>query len=91
MHCVWMAIYVGPHLLLANTQGGYPPTPRTERMRGSATRDGCRDATVILRFIFLPFVTATFCSFAVLSFYVSLFSILLFAIIFFAVLYFAVL
>jgi hypothetical protein len=27
MHCVWMAIYVGPHLLLANTQGGFPPSP----------------------------------------------------------------
>ncbi len=41
------AIYVGPHLLLANTQRGVPPPPREERRRGPAARDGCRASTAV--------------------------------------------
>ncbi len=28
--CIYEAIYIGPNLLLANTQGGSPPAPRRE-------------------------------------------------------------
>jgi hypothetical protein len=41
--CVYEAIYLGPHRLLANTQGGSPsPPPREKRRRESAARLDCR-------------------------------------------------
>jgi hypothetical protein len=46
MRCVCTAIYIGPHLLYVNAQGGpHPPPPREERRRGSSARLGCRAST----------------------------------------------
>jgi hypothetical protein len=53
MRCVCTAIYIGPHLLHANKQGGSPsPPPRKERRRESAARLGCRASTDLLKISF---------------------------------------
>jgi hypothetical protein len=52
---------VGPHLLLANTQRGSPPAPRSAE-RNATARDGCRAGTEYYTFLFSGIFLTSFCS-----------------------------